>query len=201
MADSTLPSIPIALHELACAYSIKIHLGMPSKDMAFRSTLQVGPDHHGIHMPSRTIYLDPATIMDTPCHWLHEVAHVVCSPPWEKTLRDSNEMALIFGWERACGRWFMQRKLLRPRDYEQLIEEQQAYLVGFDWCEFREFTREQQQVLLNHTYEVGRAAGLLKGQLARPTLKPGRWTKEVEKMWGAWVEHPIFADLFAKARR
>lgn len=190
-----LPMIPLALHELAQAYALTIHLGYAPKSLEYRSTFHVGPEHNGIHLPSRTLYLLPDSLASSPCHWLHEVAHVVCCPPWEGSPKNSNEMALLFGWERACGLWLLRRQLWRPADYEQLLDEQQGYHVGVGWKLFRELTRAQQQILLNHTYEVGRAAGLLTGKPARPTLAPGHWTKEVEAMWGGWRKHPAFASL------
>lgn len=83
---------------------------------------------HAISFKSRTLWLTSGN--DPHGEWLHEAAHLVCCPPWEKGPNDAGELAAIFGWERAVAKHFTRIGLWTKEDLHDFFTMQDIYGVG-----------------------------------------------------------------------
>lgn len=148
-----------------------------------------GPAGHAINFKGRVLWLEA----DEEVHgeWLHEVAHLVCAPPWEASPEDSEEFGGIFGWERAVAKDFLRQGLWSKADFEAFRRLQDIYGVGYApscWGSLSEWgavPKGYQRIVLGFINRTLRLAGLLDAQ-NRPTwTTTPTWTEEVRVRWKA----------------
>jgi hypothetical protein len=143
---------------------------------------------HAISWRKRILWLSGG---DAHFEWLHEVAHLVCCPPWEDDPNNSNEFGGIFAWERAVGREFYRKNIWSKEDWMKLLDGQDAYVTTFpvrggdmywsggDWGDVR---RGHQNMYVSHMYRTLRLANLLSKD-NRPTFAQPVWSEEVRLLW------------------
>lgn len=171
----------------------------------------VGPSMHDLSFKARILWLNGH---DQHREWLHEAAHLVCSPPWEKNPTESEEYGGIFAWERLMAKELLRRKLFTRLDYKNVLDTQDTYGVmgslglppswyrdGFPQ-EWGSIGRRRQRVLFTYMTKTIRLAGLI-DEDDRPTFKPGVWTNEVKKRWKLTKEFvnlwPVALEEYAHA--
>lgn len=146
-----------------------------------------GPTAHGLSWQRRILWLQEKE--EGHCEWLHEVAHIVCSPPWEHGPKDASEFSGIFAWERAVGREFRRKGLWTKKDWADLHHSQSYYGVGIPpkaWSdnpsEWGSIKRGHQNLCLAYMYQTLRLANLL-DKNNRPTWAKPVWSEGVKHRW------------------
>lgn len=158
----------------------RFHLRAYERMKEWRLGASAGPQGHAIDLKKRVLWVETIYPGDHQA-WLHEVAHIVCSPPWE--LRDPNkadEFAFIFGWEHAVAHWFHQNGYWNDKDLKDFNHAQAIYQMANE-CRYSEFgglPDESQRRIINHSKEACQRVGLLDDTFtptwARPNWKvPG----------------------------
>lgn len=153
-----------------------------------------GPSSHDISWKSRVLWLQAG--QDEHFEWLHEVAHLVVSPPWEDGPARSSEFSGIFGWERAVGRELVRLGRWTRSDWSALLKGQDVYGLGTvlaEWglgsqyAEWGSMRVGHQRICMSYMYATLRAASLLDAS-NRPTWTAPTWTDEVLDRWSVTRE-------------
>lgn len=140
-----------------------------------------GPSTHAVSWRRKILWLDTRSSLHA--EWLHEVSHLVVSPPWEQHGPDSsNEMAALFTWEHQVAHDLHRRKLWTAEDLQQFLGFQAIYVATNDGYEWADTTQASRRRFFAHTRKTLRAAGLLDAR-NRPTFQPPQWTDEVKARW------------------
>lgn len=141
---------------------------------------------HAISWRKRILWLSEG---DGHFEWLHEVAHLVCCPPWEDGPNDAHEFGGIFAWERAVGREFYRRGIWEEGDWVNLLHGQNTYVAtrptrngGEEWCDWGAVRLGHQNRCLSYMYKTLRLANLL-NKANRPTFAQPVWSADVELRW------------------
>lgn len=137
---------------------------------------------HSISWRKRILWLSEG---DEHVEWLHEVAHLVCCPPWEDGPNGSNEFGGIFAWERAVGREFYRRGVWAEDDWQQLLLVQNSYGATCPkklFCDWGGISLGHQRLCLSYMYKTLRLANLL-DKNSRPTFAQPVWSDEVRGRW------------------
>lgn len=141
---------------------------------------------HAISWRKRILWLSEG---DEHFEWLHEVAHLVCCPPWEDGPNGAHEFGGIFAWERAVGRELLRRAMWSSDDWRKLLHGQNIYATtrptefgGEEWCDWGEVRLGHQNLCLSYMYKTLRQANLL-DKHNRPTFAQPVWSADVELRW------------------
>lgn len=141
---------------------------------------------HAISWKKRILWLSEG---DDHFEWLHEVAHLVCCPPWEDGPNDAHEFGGIFAWERAVGRELLRRDMWSSDDWQMLLHGQNMYATtrptrggGVEWCDWNGVRLGHQNLCMSYMYKTLRQANLL-NKYNRPTFEPAIWSADVELRW------------------
>ncbi len=154
-------------------------------DYRYDPDYHFGPAGHAISFKGRVLWLEANE--EVHAEWLHEVAHLVCAPPWETSPENSNEFGGIFGWERAVAKEFLYRGLWTKADFKAFQRGQDVYGIGstlLGWGgEWGAVPKGHQRIVLGFINRTLRLAGLLDAQ-NRPTwTTTPTWTEEVRARW------------------
>jgi hypothetical protein len=152
-----------------------------------------GPSWHDLFWGprgSRTLLFGESYDEHDHCEWLHEVAHIVCCPPWEGTPTNSAEFCGIFPWERAVAEDFHRRGWWCVEDVRRLYGMQATYSLGdtapMKWDvgmgEWGGLSARVQEDILRHGRRLLRKAGLLYAN-GRPTYTRPVWHPSLEAPW------------------
>lgn len=158
-----------------------------------------GPSGHAVSFKARVLWLSEG---DSHAEWLHEVAHLVCAPPWEKNPNDANEFGGIFGWERAVAKEFTRRGLWTDVDFKTFEEMQDIYSVGDtppEWntkdypygpAEWGGVPSKDQAKIVAFINKTLRMVGLLNGS-NRPTFAKPKWVNKAKDRWDAVLNFKV----------
>ncbi len=141
---------------------------------------------HAISWRKRILWLSEG---DDHFEWLHEVAHLVCNPPWEDGPSGAHEFGGIFAWERAVGREFYRKGIWSKDDWVKLLHGQNLYATTrlnadgrVNWCDWEGVRPGHQNRCLSYMYKTLRLANLLNKD-NRPTFAQPVWNADVELRW------------------
>lgn len=138
---------------------------------------------HAISWKKRILWLSEG---DEHVEWLHEVAHLVCCPPWEDGPEGSNEFGGIFAWERAVGRELYHMGVWLKDDWAGLLRVQNSYGATCPkklFCDWGGVSLGHQRLCLSYMYKTLQLANLL-DKNNRPTFAQPVWSDEVRSRWG-----------------
>lgn len=162
---------------------------MPARSYCSDYDFYYGPTCHALSFKARVLWLAAGT--RDHCEWLHEVAHLVVAPPWERSPTESEEFGGIFAWERAVGKELTRTGRWGQFDFDRFLAVQEAYGVGDtiwgDDLEWGELSKQGRATILKYCNKTLRLAGLVNG-LNRPMWGSApNWTDEVRERWGNMV--------------
>lgn len=156
-----------------------------------------GPTGHAIDWTERTLLLAPP-LSEARCHladwgaeWLHELAHVVVSPPWEANPDECHEYGGVFAWELTVAYDLVRRGLWTHTHTSSVVDVQALYGIsssarrlapGYtEWGSLPDAVRASSMRYMRRTLQLAGMLGpkndVLWGQA--PT-----WTDEVKGRWG-----------------
>lgn len=152
-----------------------------------------GPTYHAVDWKRKILWLEPGNQHD---EWLHEVAHLACSPPWENGPKGSLEFSGIFAWERAVAEELTRNATWSKEDLDAFLRVQDCYVLGdvpsswFSqsqnrlWSEWGDLDAATSETILAYSRKTLHIAGMLDAA-GKPTFADPTWTAEVEARWQA----------------
>ena len=167
----------------------------------------IGPGCHDLRWEGRTVLIGRTG--DHPAEWLHEVAHLVCNPPWEYSPEASLEFGGIFAWERAAARelfrlgYWDRSDLVKSRELQNVYgleaipetHPEDQFEGGTPsetvWEDFPTWFRVAAMFSMRKTL---RMCNLLDGY-NRPTWRKAVWCDEVHTRWWATRDTRSFLYL------
>lgn len=141
-----------------------------------------GPKSHAVSWRRRILWLDREE--EIKAEWLHEIAHLVISPPWEERPETAKEMSAIFPWERTVAIYFYLKKIWTAKDLKEFHEAQDAYTASNDGYEWDACTNHSKKSYFACVHKTLKMANLIDDKY-RPTFQSPTWTDEVHKHWNA----------------
>lgn len=149
----------------------------------------IGPAGHNLSPRARILWLDGN---DTYVwSWLHEVAHLVCAPPWEKSPDYADEFGGIFAWERAIGFELTRRGYWCLEDFENLLHDQEAYGLGSipdEWngvSSWGSLPGSKQRTLMKFFRKTLQLASLLDDNGTPIFGATPNWSEKIRERWEA----------------